>query len=422
MAAPLVKTKTPGIYKRGSRYVFSYRLAGKQKWESCRTLEEARRAKAARQTDIGRGEFEERSRVTLQEYAVEWIERYHGRGRRGFREGTRDDYRRQLQQYVFRYFPERTKLTEVTPSAVAGFVGWLCDPSKQNGRDLADSTVRGIMAPMRACLTTAVREGLIRSNPARDIDLPHRPTIESDVEDMRALTTEQLDLFLRVAPARWSTFFHLLAVTGVRISEAIALEWCHVEFDGSAPHVKVRQRIVRGSLGPPKSKYGRRDIPIPHNLVVGLRQLHAGTEWPRDIDPVFPTTTGTVLAPHNVWRRVLKPAAEEAGVPWIGFHTFRHTCASMLFAQGRSAVQVQRWLGHHSPAFTLATYVHLLDGDIGEPLALASSASVPVELPASFDRAPPIGFSGWRWRTSETGTTSRRPANGRTADAVSVSS
>jgi integrase len=58
-------------------------------------------------------------------------------------------------------------------------------------------------------------------------------------------------------------------------------------------------------------------------------------------------------------------------VPWVGFHTFRHTCASLLFAQGRNAVQVQRWLGHHSAAFTLATYVHLLDGDLGEPLTLS---------------------------------------------------
>jgi len=45
MAAPLIKTKTPGIFKRGSRCVFSYRVDGRQHWESCRTLDEARRAK-----------------------------------------------------------------------------------------------------------------------------------------------------------------------------------------------------------------------------------------------------------------------------------------------------------------------------------------------------------------------------------------
>src|ERR1700688_2002941 len=123
MAAKLEKTRTPGIFKRGSRYVFSYRVNGKQRWESCRTLEEARRAKSARMTDIGRGEFEERSRVTLRDYGVEWVGRYQGRGRRGFRDATRDDYRRMLENYALRYFPERTKLTEVTPSAIAGFVG-----------------------------------------------------------------------------------------------------------------------------------------------------------------------------------------------------------------------------------------------------------------------------------------------------------
>ena len=80
MAAKLEKTRTPGIFKRGSRYVFSYRVDGKQRWESCRTLEQARRAKAARRTDISRGEFEERSRVTLHKYLSEWIDRYQGTG------------------------------------------------------------------------------------------------------------------------------------------------------------------------------------------------------------------------------------------------------------------------------------------------------------------------------------------------------
>ena len=64
------------------------------------------------------------------------------------------------------------------------------------------------------------------------------------------------------------------------------------------------------------------------------------------------------------------PPARQADLPWVGFHTFRHTCASLLFASGRNAVQVQRWLGHHSAAFTLSRYVHLLDGDLGEALSL----------------------------------------------------
>ena len=54
-------------------------------------------------------------------------------------------------------------------------------------------------------------------------------------------------------------------------------------------------------------------------------------------------------------------------MPWIGWHTLRHTCGTLLFRHGANAKQVQHWLGHHSPAFTLATYVHLLPDDAADP-------------------------------------------------------
>ena len=47
-------------------------------------------------------------------------------------------------------------------------------------------------------------------------------------------------------------------------------------------------------------------------------------------------------------------------------HTFRHTCASLLFAEGKNVKQVQEWLGHADPGFTLRTYVHLLDDGLGD--------------------------------------------------------
>ena len=86
---------------------------------------------------------------------------------------------------------------------------------------------------------------------------------------------------------------------------------------------------------------------------------------------MFPAENGAPLRPENVRRRALARAAGEAGVEWIGFHTFRHTAASLLFARnGGNVVKVQRFLGHHSAAFTLVTYLHLIDEDVGEPLDL----------------------------------------------------
>ena len=69
------------------------------------------------------------------------------------------------------------------------------------------------------------------------------------------------------------------------------------------------------------------------------------------------------LDPSNLAARMLKPAAAAAGVPWASWHTLCHTCRSLLFRHGANAKQVQVWLGHQSPAFTLAVYVHLLDDD-----------------------------------------------------------
>ena len=94
------------------------------------------------------------------------------------------------------------------------------------------------------------------------------------------------------------------------------------------------------------------------------------SEWPGDEDLVFPSLSGTPLNPENLRRDVIRPAREEAGAPWAGFHTFRHTCAAILFERGFNVKQVQKWLGHHSPSFTLDTYVHLLSDRLPEPVSL----------------------------------------------------
>jgi integrase len=91
--------------------------------------------------------------------------------------------------------------------------------------------------------------------------------------------------------------------------------------------------------------------------------------WPlvarRDADELlFTSETGRLIDQSNLASRVLKPAARRVGIPWASFHTFRHTAASAFFRAGWNAKQVQFVLGHYSPAFTLATYVHLIPDDL----------------------------------------------------------
>lgn len=183
----------------------------------------------------------------------------------------------------------------------------------------------------------------------------------------RAAATDGLDY--------WPLMAEFLAHTGLRISEAVALRWR--DLDLTARRVHVIGRIYKGKWSEPKSPYAKhpkRRISLSPGMTTKLRRHQKQTGGSPNA-PVFPSKDGTHLDPANLYKRVFKPAFRRAGVGWAGFHTFRHTCASLLFRDGANlnegaalgghanVVQVQRWLGHHSPGFTLATYIHLLSGD-----------------------------------------------------------
>ena len=396
----------PGIYRRhakgctrgdrcGCPYVIIYRGAdaGQQR-ETFRTRAEAiegkrlaaRRVALAKAHAIGlhrdRPEDEcpecererqqrEQAEPTLHEYAREWVETYQGTGRRGFRQETRDESRRLLERYALSYFPDPTRLTDIGPKQIDGFIGWLVKQPSRRGGTLTDRSIRNALGPLSSCLATARRHGLIPHNPCTDATLPHRPRIEEDEDRPRPFPGTAMELVVSLAHADHRLMFELLAATGVRRSELLALEVRHLALDGESPHVKVRQRVrrQRGAglvVGPLKSRHARRDLPLDLPLARRLAAHVAGRD---ERELMFRSTVGTILDPDNVADRVLAPACAAAGVEWAGFHTFRHTVASRLFAEGRNVVQVQRWLGHHSPSFTLDTYVHLLDGDLGEPLS-----------------------------------------------------
>ena len=369
MSAPLEQTRYPGIYRRGGRYLAIYRdNRGRQRSRSAATLGEAKAIRKAAQADVVRGEYRALARVTFAEYAPDWIASYAGRTTRGFREETRREYRRDLgldddgqpldpPRGAVAFFG-RMLLAEVEPRDVKRYA------AKLAASGLSAGSIRNAIAPVRACLATAVEDGLIRSNPAAGVRIPRSSKPEPEQEQAKALTDEELrKLLAKVAPQH-RLLVEFLAHTGMRISELIALRWEHIDF--GRRRVLVRVREYHG-LDAPKSRHGRRDVPLSEGMARSLWNARKASRFPADDDPVFASGKGTPLVYSNLYRRVLKPTAVSAGVPWAGFHTLRHTCATALFRRGLNAKQVQAWLGHHSPAFTLATYVHLLPDDLPQP-------------------------------------------------------
>lgn len=96
-------------------------------------------------------------------------------------------------------------------------------------------------------------------------------------EQGRFLTRTQLGKLLSEIPAEWRPFFDLLASTGLRISEAIALRWCDLEL-GESAHAWVRRSVVDGVVGAPKSRFGRRRVPIDQELAAAWKRYKAFIE------------------------------------------------------------------------------------------------------------------------------------------------
>jgi integrase len=267
------------------------------------------------------------------------------------------------------------RLAEIEPRDVKRYA------TAVGARGVSANTVRLALAPVKALLATAVEDGLIRSNPAAGLRIAKpAATPSEDGERVKALTEDELRALIDATPHEWRLLVTFLATTGLRASEALALRWG--DLDLGRRRVKVRRSLVRGTVGEPKTKHGRRDVPLTEGMA---RALWNARKAPgvdsRDDAPIFADPAGQPLDRWTIFR-VVKAAGKRANVPWAGLHTLRHSAATMLFRSGWNAVQVQKFLGHHSPAFTLAVYVHLLPDDLPDPVFLDMLQSSP---------APPHG-------------------------------
>jgi integrase len=332
-ARKLIRTNERGIYKRVradgtvTGYAILFRQGGRQRKRYVPTLAAARAVSAKVHADIDRGEYQAPSTVRFGAHLTDWVESY--RGTRGFRENTRNEYRRLLNAYALEYFPERLRLVDVRPKHIAEFVAWLADPAEQ-GKTLAPASIRNALIPVRAAMSEARRKDLIRTNPCDKVIIPRVDTIdEDDDENTKAMSRDELRLVLDLA-GRHRLLVETLASTGLRVSELVGLQVKDLHLDGGAPHLTVRRAIVRGRVGPPKSRHGRRSVPLPLGLVRALREHVADL-------PTGPTPRCSRPGVASRWTRTTRaagcsrrcsPRPTSAGQASTASGTHTHRCRS----------------------------------------------------------------------------------------------
>ena len=202
-------------------------------------------------------------------------------------------------------------------------------------------------------LVVARKRGLIESVP--DVEW-----LKSERPEFDFLEFNEAERLLAAAHGEWRTMILTALRTGMRHGELIGLRWEDVDL--VAGRITVRQNVVDGKIGTPKSGKPR-EIPLGIDVRTALRE-HRHLRGPMVFCDMSGELLGTVDTRLPLWR-----ACKKAGLRQIGWHALRHTFASHLVMRGASMKAVQELLGHSSILMTMR-YAHLAPEVVSETVRL----------------------------------------------------
>lgn len=208
---------------------------------------------------------------------------------------------------------------------------------------------------LKGAVLDAVDEGLISRDPTRKAIIKGRPPRAKKPKYLNQFELHKLLSTLDLGAAiNWDWFILLVAKTGLRFSEALAVTPKDFDFNRQALSVsKTWDYKGGGGFVPTKNRSSVRKVEIDWQLIVQFSELMRGL--PED-DPVF--VTGRMY--NSTANGVLARRCAAAGVPVISIHGLRHTHASLLLFAGVSIASVARRLGHASMTTTQKTYLHII--------------------------------------------------------------
>lgn len=327
----------------------------------------------------------EHAETLLADVADEWLST-----RLDIKPATYLHYERSLRAYVLPQWGSR-RIGTITKPEVAAWVSALAAGTAQAASKVRSSRpprfepapMRGPLKPsslghihtvLSAVLAWAVETDRISRNPAAGVRLPRVAAPEqvylshAQVEDL-AVAAQDV-----TGRSTDGTLVRLLAYTGLRINEALALKISALDLMRARAAVNATWTLDREGkkvLGTPKS-HEKRAVPLGF-LVAELQELTAGQAQDAY---VFQTPTGEALNDHNWRNRVFNLAARDTDLDGVGVtpHKLRHTAASAAIGSGADVKVVQLMLGHKDATETLNTYGHLWPDRLDEVSASLEAA------------------------------------------------
>ena len=284
------------------------------------------------------------SNVFFYEYYAQWIEVYK---KGAIREATMAKYL-MTQKWVEKLVP-KLRVSELTRTA---YQQLLNDYAKEHERQ----TTLDFHHQLKGAILDAVDEGLIERDPTRKAIIKGKTPKVKKIKYLNQFELHTLIANLDIkAEPNWDYFILLVAKTGMRFSEALAITPADFDFSRQTLSIsKTWDYKGEGGFLPTKNKSSVRKIQIDWQVVVKFSELTKNL--PED-KPIF---VGETKIYNSTVNDVLTRHCKKCGISETSIHGLRHTHASLLLFAGVSIASVARRLGHASMTTTQKTYLHII--------------------------------------------------------------
>lgn len=315
------------------------------KYVSGRTKKELEAAKEAVKQEYITGRSTPENAV-FGAYAVQWYEIYK---KPNIGASAQSSYKTALNLHILPVLGNK-RLTAISTMDLQELIN--------SKADTCATIIENVFHILESVFKQAYSEGIIQ----RDITVGLiKPSKEKS--SRRALTEAEEEAAKKLMQEENGLLVALLYYTGMRLGEALGLQWECVDFKKNVIHVRQQVNLRKGMITPPKTKESIRDIPLPDELA---EMLVRG--FPQAF--VFPAPDGTYYrnsSSNRLWRSLMERMAELApdietrkdGASILTPHYFRHNYASILYNAGVDVLSAQKFLGHANVKVTLEIYSHL---------------------------------------------------------------
>jgi integrase len=259
------------------------------------------------------------------EIAQEWI----GIKAKEIKSSTLRDYRSSINYHILPKLGNRP-IRELGYLEIKKFIA---------GMKCSGKRLKNVLVPMREVFKFAQLCEVIDKNPMTLI-----PSPKVEKPDIHPLSMDEINLFLDKISPRYTDFFIVAFFTGMRFGEMAALKWKNVDF--KLEIIKVRETLVRGEEGRPKTKRSVRDLDMLPPVVEALRNQRKSTMGKSDY--VFLNQYHRPLLPDSMNQHVWKPALRKAGLAERRLYETRHTFATLMLDAGELPGWVQKMMGHET--------------------------------------------------------------------------